>query len=133
MALADWAAQLLQQLAPIAAALDAAEGGQAYRDALALATARLQAPDSTPSARVLKAMAAEHHDSHTAFVAAMARRTREALLARPFAAAVDEHFAALVRESLDEQKRQEAADTLPFEDFRLQYLSPEQLGVPAIA
>jgi glutamate--cysteine ligase len=31
---------------------------------------------------------------------------------------------------VDEQKRQEAADTLPFEDFRQQYLSPEQLGVP---
>ena len=131
--LVDWGAQLLQQFAPIAAALDAADGGQAYRDALAVATARLQAPDSTPSARVLKAMATEHHDSHTAFVAAMSRRTRQALLARPYAAAVDEHFAALARESLDEQKRQEAADTLPFEDFRLQYLSPEQLGVPVVA
>ena len=58
------------------------------------------------------------------------RRTRDALLARPYAAAVDEHFAALARESVDEQKRQETADTLPFEDFRQQYLSPEQLGVP---
>jgi glutamate--cysteine ligase len=131
--LTDWAAQLLQQFGPIAAALDAAAGGQAYRDALAAAAARLHAPDSTPSARVLKAMATEHHDSHTAFVAAMSRRTRDALLARPYAAALDEHFAALARESLDEQKRQEAADTLPFEEFRLDYLSPEQLGVPAIA
>jgi glutamate--cysteine ligase len=128
--LADWGAQLLEQFTPIAAALDAAEGGEAYRDALALAHARLQAPDSTPSARVLQAMAREHDDSHTAFGVAMSRRTREALLARPYAAAVDEHFAALARESLEEQKRQEAADTLPFEEFRQQYLSPEQLGVP---
>jgi len=131
--LVDWAAQLLQQLDPIASTLDQLDGGSAYRDALALGTARLHAPDSTPSARVLQAMAADHRHSHTAFVTDMARRTKAALLARPYAAAVDEHFSALARESVEEQKRQEAADTLPFEDFRQQYLSPEQLGVPAVA
>ena len=131
--LVDWAAQLLQQLGPIAATLDQLDGGQACREALAQAGARLQAPDTTPSARVLKAMAAEHGHCHTAFVAAMSRRTKAALLARPYAAAVDEHFTALARESVEEQKRQEAADTMPFEDFRLRYLSPEQLGVTAIA
>jgi glutamate--cysteine ligase len=131
--LTEWGAQLLQQFEPIAAALDAAEQGESYRDALALARARLQAPDSTPSARVLRAMASEHRHSHTAFVTAMSRRTRDALLARPYAAALEEHFAALARESVDEQKRQEAADTLPFEDFRQAYLSPEQLGVPVVA
>jgi glutamate--cysteine ligase len=131
--LVEWGAQLLQQCTPIAAALDQAEGGRAYRDALAAATARLQAPDSTPSARVLQAMVREHGSSHTAFVSAMSRQTRRALLALPYAPAVEEHFAALARESVEEQRRQEAADTLPFEDFRQAYLSPEQLGVAVAA
>jgi glutamate--cysteine ligase len=129
--LLDWAAQLLQQFQPLAAALDAAEGGEAHRDALALAEARLHDPDSTPSARVLRAMATGHQHSHTGFVAERSRQTKAALLARPYAPAVDEHFTALARESLEEQKRQESADTLPFEDFRLQYLAPEQLRVLA--
>lgn len=133
VSLVDWGAQLLEQCTPIAAALDQADGGRLYREALAAAAARLAAPDSTPSARVLQAMVREHRSSHNGFVVAQARRTKAALLALPYPAPIDEHFAALARESLEEQKRQEAADTLPFEEFRQRYLAPEQLGVALAA
>jgi glutamate--cysteine ligase len=35
----------------------------------------------------------------------------------------------MAQESIEEQKRIEAADTLPFELYRQQYLSAERLGV----
>ncbi len=51
---AEWGATLLRECAPIAAALDDAHGGRAYRDVLAAAVDALQAPDTLPSARVLR-------------------------------------------------------------------------------
>src|SRR5262249_52978915 len=54
--LAAWGAEILEGCAPMAAALDAALGGAAYRDALADALAVMREPETTPSARVLHAM-----------------------------------------------------------------------------
>ncbi|MFZ2990934.1 glutamate--cysteine ligase, partial [Ideonella sp.] len=45
--LTQWAAELLEQLAPVARSLDAALGGDAHQSALQMATARLQAPETT--------------------------------------------------------------------------------------
>jgi glutamate--cysteine ligase len=130
--LADWGAEVLQACEPIAAALDAADGGQhgstAYTDALRAASAGLLAPDTLPSARVLGTMAAEHENSYVRFVRAQSQHTREALLALPLPAADEARFAQLASESLRAQQAIEAADTLPFEDYRLGYLSPERLG-----
>ncbi|NRF65890.1 glutamate--cysteine ligase [Aquincola sp. S2] len=133
VSLAEWGRQLLDECVPIAAALDAAGGGSAHRDALAVAMERLDAPDSTPSARVLAAMRDAHGGSHTGFTVARSRATREQILALPYSPALDERFQRLAAESIDTQKQHEAADTLPFEEFRQQYLSPEQLGVAVAA
>ncbi len=54
--LTDWAAELLAEIAPVAAALDAAHGCSAYADAVAAAQAAGGAPDTLPSARALAAM-----------------------------------------------------------------------------
>jgi glutamate--cysteine ligase len=40
------------------------------------------------------------------------------------------HMAELATESLAEQARIEAADTMPFEIYRQQYLAPERLRLP---
>ena len=47
---------------------------------------------------------------------------------QPLAADVATRFAHLAAESLEQQSRIEAADTMPFEAFRQQYLSPVHLG-----
>ena len=47
--------------------------------------------------------------------------------ALPLAADVAQKFAALAAESIARRERMEAADTLPFEDWRTQYLSLERL------
>ena len=65
--LVDWAAQVLQECAPLAAALDASHHSTDYSAALASARATLANPVQTPSARVLEQMAREHGNNFTSF------------------------------------------------------------------
>ncbi|MDR1969004.1 MAG: glutamate--cysteine ligase [Burkholderiaceae bacterium] len=126
--LTDWARDLTAQLVPIAAAVDAAHGGNAYAAALATVQAALAAPDTLPSARVLQAMRQEHSNSFIAFTRKHAVQTRAALLALPYPAPLKTRFDQLAAESLAEQKRIESADQMPFEDYRREYTSPVRLG-----
>ncbi len=128
--LAEWAGELLQGLRPIADKLDAVQGGRTYRDALAAADTILADPEQAPSARVLAAAARDFDGSFVGFTQACSLATREKLLALPFNAAEERRFADLARASVEEQKRIEANDSLPFEIYRQQYLSPERLLVP---
>jgi len=47
----------------------------------------------------------------------------------PYSAQLRERFAELTLNSLAEQAATEAADSLPFELYRRQYLAPERLGL----
>jgi glutamate--cysteine ligase len=127
VALEEWAGQLVAECAPIAAQLDAALGGGLYGEAQAAAAAALADPARTPSARVLAAMAGRHDNSYTAFALAQSRAQCAALNALPLPAEVADRFAAMAQESRAKQQRMEAADTLPFEDWRKRYLSLEML------
>ncbi|MDP3754070.1 MAG: glutamate--cysteine ligase, partial [Polaromonas sp.] len=128
--LTGWGAEVVAQCAPIAAALDAANGGTQYSDTLLAAEAALLDPATLPSARVLAAMAKDHENSFVAFARSRSALTKEALLGLPFSAEQQAAFEALSRQSVAEQKKIEAADTLPFEIYRQQYVSPDRLGVP---
>lgn len=133
LSLRDWGDELLAQCVPIAAALDGAHGGSAHRDALAAAAARLHAPDTTPSARVLAAMVQDAGRSHTRFIAAQSQATRQGLLALPYGDEIESRFRELAKQSVLDQRAKEAADTMSFEEFRQQYLAVEQLGVALAA
>jgi len=126
----EWGGEILASLAPIAERLDALHGGSGYRDALASANAVLRAPDTAPSARVLATMARDFDSSYLGFTRAQSAQTRNALLALPFGDEARPRFVAASKASVDEQRRIEANDSLPFEIYRQQYLSPERLGVP---
>ena len=126
--LADWAAGLVAELAPIAAALDAVHGGSGYAEALADAHAALRAPDTLPSARVLQTIRRDHGDSFIDFVRERSRNTRAALLALPYGADLKARFDRMAAESVAAQKRIEAADSMPFEIYRREYTSPARLG-----
>lgn len=128
--LAEWCAEILGGLAPIAVRFDALHGGHAYRDALTLAEARLREPETTPSARVLASMRHDFAESFVAFTRACSLKARETLLSLPFSDAQLAQFEAASRTSVEEQKRIEANDSLPFEIYRQQYVSAERLGVP---
>jgi len=127
--LVEWGAQVLAECAPIAAALDGANGTGAYRKALASAVEALHDPATTPSARVLEAMARDHGNTYVHFVLAQSLAHREALLKLPFSADVAARFAQLAEHSLARQQDIEATDTLPFDTFLQRYLSPTSLNV----
>jgi glutamate--cysteine ligase len=127
--LADWAAQLVAELAPIAAVMDAASGGGAnYVAALTSAQAAIAAPETLPSARVLHAVRHEHGDSFIAFTRQRSLQTRAALSALPLPPALKARYDQLAAQSVTEQQRIEAADRVPFEDYRLEYVAPARLG-----
>ncbi len=126
--LVEWGAELLQAFGTIAQALDAAHGGNDYSQAVHAAEAVLQDAVALPSARVLAAMAA-HDNSFLRFTRERSQRTRENLLALPWSAQQQARFEALAEQSVADQKVIEAADTLPFEIFRQEYVSPQRLGL----
>jgi glutamate--cysteine ligase len=131
--LTDWAAELLAECAPIAAALDAAhgsgDGSGDYSAALAQAQAGLAALDSLPSARVLATMQADFGGSYTQFIRAQAEQTRAHIVALPWSGAQQAAFEALSRQSLEQRCAIEAADTEDFESWRQAYLAPQRLLV----
>ncbi len=127
--LADWAAELLAQCAPIAAALDAAHGGSAHAEALAGAQAALADPEVLSSSRALATMQRDFGGSHIAFMRAQSGQTRNHLLALPWAAEQQAAFEAMARDSVASQRAIEATDTVDFESFRTAYLAPERLQV----
>jgi glutamate--cysteine ligase len=130
VALAAWGRQLLDACQPIARALDEAHGGgMAYRDALMGAAVLVSNPNATPSARVLHAMARNHANSYVRFVLAESLLHAGSLRGLPLGPGVKERFERFAAESLEEQRRIEAADKVDFETFRKQYLSPDLLRV----
>ncbi len=126
--LTEWAAEMLQQCVPIAAALDVVHGSTAYAGAVAAAQAELAEPATLPSARMLSAMQRDFGGSYTAFVRAQSEQTRNHMLALPWSAQHQAAFEAMARVSVEKQQAIEAADTVDFETFRLAYLSEETLA-----
>jgi glutamate--cysteine ligase len=126
--LVEWGGEVLADCAPIAAALDRANGGSMHAEALRAAVAALNDPQTTPSARVLQAMEG-YGNSYVSFALAQSRAHRDTILGAELAADVADHFARLAEESIEAQRRIEAADTVPFETYREQYLSPVRLNM----
>lgn len=127
--LADWGAELLAAFDPIAQALDAACGGSAYAQALAGARARFARFDELPSARLLHAMTDGFAGSFKRFAIDRSLHARDALLRLPGHDALRQRFAQLAQASVAEQKAIESRDSMPFEDYRREYTSPQRLGL----
>jgi len=132
LGLTEWGAELVAACAPLAAKLDAVHATHRYSQALADATAALQAPETLPSARVLAAMQG-FDNSFVQFVRAQSVQTQAHFLQLPWTAEQQARFEAMSQQSVAEQKKIEAADTMPFEIYREKYLSANRLGQPAQA
>ena len=127
--LVSWGHELLEAFAPIAAAMDKAQGGSDYLAGLHAARAGLDEPDSLPSARVLAAMETGFDNSYLRFVQDHSLKTRDAILGLPFSDELQSRFEAMTAESLEAQKKIETSDSMPFEIYRQKYLSAERLGL----
>jgi glutamate--cysteine ligase len=125
----EWASDLLAQCAPIAAALDTAHLSTDYSAALATALVRVANPSLTPSARCLAVMKEAHNNSFVQFTRAQSLLARSRLLALPWSETQQARFDALTAKSMSEQRAIELADTLSFEEYRLNYTSPERLNL----
>jgi glutamate--cysteine ligase len=128
VALYEWGGQVLAGCEPIAAALDSAHGGSAYRAALSAAVAALDDPGSLPSARVLAEMQEHHASSCVGFALTRSQIHADTLRALPLPSDVGERFERMAQDSLVEQRRIEAADKLDFESYRQRYLAQDLLG-----
>jgi len=133
VALADWGRGLLDECAPIAAALDAAHGAGHYAESLAAARAALADPSRLPSARVLAELRDRYAGSYVDFAAAQSERHRESLRSLAPAPRAQEAFERMAAESIAQQKAIEAADRVPFETYRRQYLSQDLLVGPYLS
>jgi glutamate--cysteine ligase len=119
---------VLGECEPIAAALDEACGGNAHGRVLAAARGALGDPESLASARVLHEAEHNHGKSFPGFALTQSLRHRSALLELPLAANVEARFARLAKESVAAQRELEAADTVPFETYRQQYLAQDLMS-----
>ena len=129
--LREWGEQVLLECEPIAAALDeanaAGHGGGPHREALAATRAALSSPETLPSARVLGEMANRFDNSHVRFALARSIEHRNSLQCEPLNAEAEARFTLMAAQSHDKQRAIEAADTVPFEDYRKHYLSSKRL------
>ncbi len=126
--LTEWARLVVNECEPIAAALDGAHGGSAYRDVLATARAAIADPATTRSARVLAEIGRTEDRSYVTFALAQSRAHKRALQALPLAQEAQARYARMAEDSLAAQRRIEAADSVPFETYRQQYLSTALLS-----
>ena len=131
--LRTWGQELVQEMLPFAQALDAAHECTDYSDAVHGAQHGLQQPDSLPSARVLHAITSEHQGSFIEFARAQSQRIQQKTLERP----LGEHELALriaqSAQSLRDQAAIEAADSMPFDVYLQEYLSPLRLLARPVA
>lgn len=133
VALTDWGLELVRSFTPIAHQLDAANGTTDYSAALQAAEDAIHHPDTLPSARVLRAVADRFDGSFVDFARAQSARTKQAMLDQPLTPALQQQFDHLAQVSWQDQQKVEAADTLPFDRYLQEYLSPQRLNAVGTA
>ncbi len=127
-AMQSWGGELLDELLPIAERLDhRLAAGTAHTMAVEAARVQWANPQRAPSARLLAEMKTEFGGSFHDWVVAQSEQARQHWLATPLQAEVQQRLQVAAEVSRREQRNREAADTLPFEEYRQFYLAPERL------
>jgi glutamate--cysteine ligase len=115
--LTETLASMLNEMQPIAAALDAANDTPLYTEALQLAMQSARSPDSWPSAQVLRALEKSASGSYIAFVKEQSESAMQALLSKAWSNSEDAQFSALAERSRADQATLEAADRQSFDAY----------------
>ena len=116
----------LKQQAAVLSAVETLE--QQALVELAPDRAALLAPDNLPSAQVLQAVRHRHGDSFVAFARAQSADMHARLLALNWTTEQHARYEAMSVRSLNDQRAIEAADSLPFDVYRQEYVSAQRLG-----
>jgi len=114
--LSRWIEELFESFHGPATLLDDAHRTSRYRENLSALRARVEVPDQTPSARMLKEMQ-EREEEFVQFALRISKERQEYFLSRDLPAETRQRFMEAARDSLAEQKRLEGSDTLTFEAY----------------
>ncbi len=127
-ALRDWGLQLLAEMEPMAALLDQQLGSREHAETLKVQRQRLEAPDLTPSARLLRGIQ-KNGGSFQAYGLQQSHIHCAALRERPLGADQIVMFEALARASLAAQCEKEQSQSGSFDEFIEDYRkrTPAQL------
>ncbi|MYN14839.1 glutamate--cysteine ligase [Pusillimonas sp. TS35] len=120
IALADWGRDLLERILPYAELLDAAHGGNAYRQALAAQQPKLDDTENTPSATLLR----DIHDSKLGLVGFTLQQSfahRDAMRAASLDATTLRSYQMMADDSIAAQKQLEDSDTESFDTYVERY------------
>ncbi len=126
--LADWAREILERMAPVAELLDGGAGGPRTSN-LARQRAKVDDPDLTPSARVLREMR-ERREGFFGFANRIAEERRAEVAARPPDPDRDRRFDAMAQASVSRQREIEAADREDFDTFLARYFAQGRAADP---
>ena len=118
--LKEWAAELLEQIAPLAALLDASHGGDAHSKALDEQLAKVKDVSLTPSAKVLASMI-EHKESFSQFSMRQSLAHAEFFRSEPLSAEDQAAFEEKARSSLVQQTELEQHEVGDFDLFVASY------------
>ena len=118
--LKEWAAELLEQIAPLAALLDASHGGDAHSKALDEQLVKVKDASLTPSAKVLASMI-EHKESFSQFSMRQSLAHAEFFRSEPLSAEDQAAFEEKARSSLVQQTELEQHEVGDFDLFVASY------------
>tara|TARA_R110002126_G_scaffold43475_30_gene124659 strand:- start:36 stop:1622 length:1587 start_codon:yes stop_codon:yes gene_type:complete len=118
----DWAEQIFADMMPIANWLDEAYQGSAYQAALKQFYLCLLDPAQTLSGQLLNQLLATQQDNGH-FMLAKAEQYRTQLLDENYQFYSEDQFAAAMKESEQQQRQIELADTLSFDQYITDYFA----------
>lgn len=118
--LRHWAEELLSAMAPVLGLLDGE--GEAYRRSWIAQQAKVQAPELTPSERLLAALGTSG-EGFVELALDLSARHRDHFQQRPLNGARIAFFEGLARESLERQRALETGDTRDFDQFLADYFA----------
>lgn len=122
MSVKHWGTELFQEMKLIAALLDNAYDTDRYQQALAYELTKINNPEDTPSAQLLKVVN-DKKQSFTHFTLQQAIDYRDRALKSEYQFYDENYFIKQADESIAQQKNIESKDTLPFDEFLTQYFS----------
>ena len=122
VALRDWARELLDAMIPLIEVLDGGDRTGPYGMSLASQRAKVEAPELTPSARMLQEMRS-NNESFFEFAWRMSEGYRDLFARHPLRPETREELKRLAVSTIEQQRAMEAADNQSFEDFLQAYFA----------
>ncbi|HLU19841.1 MAG TPA: glutamate--cysteine ligase [Pusillimonas sp.] len=116
----DWGTQLLERMREYASLLDAHEGGDTHQQALEVQIKKVQDPELTPSATLLRDLREQGLSLHE-FTLRQSRDHRDTLLGTPLDPDVEQALSRAAAESLIAQAELENNDTESFDEYVARY------------